>query len=88
MLLTGYSSAAGTVGAGDTVLVAINKLNGNQVLSKATADAALPSASFTDAAVTAKVLTGLASGAATTILNTDTILAALAKLQAQIDALA
>jgi hypothetical protein len=37
--------------------------------------------------VTAKVLTGLVAGAATTILETDTILAALAKLQAQIDAL-
>ncbi len=86
-LLTGYSSSAGTVAAGDTILVGINKLNGNQVLSKATADAALPSASFTDAAVTGKVLTGLAAGADSTILSTDTVLEALAKLQAQIDAL-
>lgn len=86
-LLTGYSSSAGTVAASDTILVGVNKLNGNQVLSKATADAALPSASFTSAAVTAKVLTGLASGANSTILSTDTILVALAKLQAQINAL-
>ncbi len=86
-LITGYSSSAGSVAGTDTILVALNKLNGNQVLSKATADAALPSASFTDAAVTSKLLTGLAGGANSTILSTDTILQALAKLQAQIDAL-
>ncbi len=86
MLLTGYASSAGSVAAGDTLLVGINKLNGNQVLSKATADAALPSASFTAAAVTSKLLTGLASGANSVILATDTILEALAKLQAQISA--
>ncbi len=86
-LLTGYVSGAGTVADTDNVFEAVQKLNGNQVLSKATADAALPSASFTSAAVTAKVLTGLASGANSTILSTDTILVALAKLQAQIDAL-
>ncbi len=86
-VLTGYVSGAGTVADTDSILEAIEKLNGNQVLSKATADAALPSASFTSAAVTAKVLTGLASGTATPIAATDTILAALANLQAQIDAL-
>lgn len=31
-VLTGYSSLAGTVGATDTILVGVNKLNGNQVL--------------------------------------------------------
>lgn len=71
MLLTGFSSGAGTVAAGDTVLQAVNKLSGN----------------LQNKAVTANVLTGLASGAATTILSTDTILEALAKLQAQISAL-
>lgn len=55
--------------------------------AQATADAALPSASFTDAAVSAKLLTGLAAGADTPISATDSILVALANLQAQIDAL-
>ncbi len=86
-LITGFVSGAGTVGAGDTILAALDKLDGNAAAIKVTADAALPSASFTDAAVTAKVLTGLAGGANSTILSTDTILEALAKLQAQIDAL-
>ncbi len=78
-LLTNYSSAAGTVGASDTILQAINKLNGNQVLSKATADAALPSASFTSAAVTSKLITGYSSGAGP-VAATDTILEAIDKL--------
>ncbi len=85
--ITGYVSGAGAVSATDTILQAIDKLNGNAVLIKATADAALPSASFTSAAVTAKVLTGLGAGTNTAILSTDTILEALAKLQAQITAL-
>ncbi len=86
-VLTGYVSGAGTVSSTDTVLQAINKINGNVVATTSVASAALPSASFTDAAVTAKVLTGLGAGSATTILSTDTILEALAKLQAQISAL-
>lgn len=78
-VLTGYSSSAGTVAASDTILVGFNKLNGNQVLSKATADAALPSASFTAAAVTGKAITGYVSGAGT-ISAADTILTAINKL--------
>lgn len=78
-VITGYVSGAGSVSAADTILTAINKLNGNTA-------ACLTTANFTSAAVTAKVLTGLASGANSTILSTDTILVALAKLQAQIDA--
>jgi iron complex outermembrane receptor protein len=64
-----------------------NKLDGNQIVSAAVAAAALPSASFTDAAVTGKVPTGLAAGANTPISASDSILVALANLQAQIDAL-
>lgn len=86
-VLTGYTSGAGTVSATDNLLQAIQKLNGNAVAIKTTADAALPSASFTSAAVTAKVLTGLGAGSNTAIASTDTILEALAKLQAQIAAL-
>ncbi len=69
--LTGFVSGAGTVGAADTILQGVDKLAGN----------------LQNRAVTANLLTGLAAGAATTILSTDTILQALAKLQAQIDAL-
>lgn len=78
-VLTAYSSGAGTVSASDTILQAFQKLNGNQVLSKATADAALPSASFTAAAVTGKLITGYVSGAGT-VAATDTILEAIQKL--------
>ncbi len=71
MLLTGFTSGAGTVSATDTVLQAIQKLSGNtQNLS-----------------VTANLLTGLAAGANTPIAAGQTILVALANLQAQIDAL-
>lgn len=42
ILLTGYSSGAGTVGTGDTILQAFNKLNGNQLLN-----APIDSPSFT-----------------------------------------
>lgn len=86
-LLTGYVSGSGTVAASDSILQAVNKLNGNSDSISTVANAALPSASFTDAAVTAKILTGLAAGANTPIAATDTILVALANLQAQIDAL-
>ena len=86
-LLTGYVSGAGTVAGTDTVLQGIQKLNGNAVAIKVTADAALPSASFTAAAVTGKLLTGLAAGSNTPITATDSILVALANLQAQISAL-
>lgn len=70
-VLTGFVSGAGVVAAADTILVGVNKLAGN----------------MQNRAVTANLLTGLAAGAATTILAADTILVALAKLQAQIDAL-
>ncbi len=86
-VLAGYVSGAGTLASTDTVLQGFNKLNGNAAAIKGTADAALPSASFTDAAVSAKLLTGLAAGANTPISATDSILVALANLQAQIDAL-
>lgn len=41
-LLTGYSSGAGTVAATDSILQAVNKLNGNAAAIKVTADAAAP----------------------------------------------
>lgn len=85
--LTGYVSGAGSVSASDTILQGFNKLNGNAAAISTVANAALPSASFTSAAVTGKVLTGLAAGSATPILSTDTILVALANLQAQISAI-
>lgn len=70
--LTGFSASAGTVGAADTILQGFNKLAGNTQ----------------NRAVTANLLTGLAAGANTPIVAGDTLLVALANLQAQIDALA
>jgi hypothetical protein len=84
-LLTGYSSSAGLVAAGDTLLVGINKLNGNSVNIKATADAALPAANFTDSAVTSKLITGFSTTTGA-LLGTDTILQAINKLDGNIGA--
>lgn len=82
-LLTGYSSSAGTVAATDTILQGINKLNGNAVNIKSTADAALPASSFTDSAVTGKLITGFSSGSGT-VADTDTILQAINKLDGNV----
>ncbi len=84
-VIVGYVSGAGSISAADTILQAINKLNGNQVLSKATADAALPSASFTAAAVTGKALTGFSAGAGT-LSASDTILEGFNKLAGNVAA--
>lgn len=70
-VLTGFTAAPGTVAAADTVLEGFEKLTGNTQN--------LP--------VVDNVLTGLAAGSNTPIAETDTILEALANLQAQIDAL-
>ncbi len=85
-LITGYISGAGTVAATDTILEAINKLNGNTGAVSTVANAALPSASFTDSAVTSKLITGYTSGAGT-VAATDTLLQAVQKLNGN-DALA
>jgi hypothetical protein len=71
-LISGFVSGSGSVAAADTILGAINKLDGNIALR-------LPSGSFTDTAVTGKVLTGY-SPAAGTVAATDTILGAINKL--------
>ena len=78
-VLTGYSSGAGTVAATDTVLQAINKLNGNTALK-------LDSSAFTDTAVTGKLLTGFSAGAGT-VADTDSILQAFNKIVGNINAL-
>ena len=57
MLLTGFSAGAGTVSATDSVGSAIEKLAGNSQ----------------NRAVTANLLTGLAAGTNSTILDTDTV---------------
>jgi trimeric autotransporter adhesin len=79
-VLTGWTSGAGTVAQTDSILQAFQKIDGN-VGTK------LSSNGFSDSAVTAKLLTGLAAGTNTPIAATDSILVALANLQAQIDAL-
>ncbi|MBO9586635.1 MAG: tail fiber domain-containing protein [Flavobacterium sp.] len=65
-VLTGYSSSAGTISATDTVLTAINKLNGNGDLK-----APLASPTFTGT-VTAPIFSGALTGnaATATILQT------------------
>ncbi len=78
-LLTGFSSTTGTVAATDTILQGIDKIVGNLAATTSTANAALPSASFTDTAVTSKLLTGYSSGAGT-VASTDTILQGINKL--------
>lgn len=82
-LLTGYVSGAGVVAGSDTILQGFNKLNGNDAAISAVANAALPSASFTSAAVTAKLLTGFVSGAGT-VTSADSILTAFNKLNGNI----
>jgi hypothetical protein len=56
-VLTGFSSLAGTVGATDTILVGVNKLNGNEVLDAA-AIAVLKNGTPTLTAQTPRTTTG------------------------------
>jgi hypothetical protein len=78
-VLTGFTAVAGAITAADSVLSGIEKADGNAAAAQATANAALPSASFTDAAVTGKLITGFVSGSGT-VAATDTILQAINKL--------
>jgi hypothetical protein len=82
-LITGFVSGAGVVAAGDTILQALNKIDGNEIAGHALATAALPSASFTDAAVTGKLITGFVSGAGV-VAAADTILQAINKLDGNV----
>jgi hypothetical protein len=84
-LLTGFVAGVGTsaVLATDSILAAFQKLQGSVADAKSVADAALPSASFTDAAVTGKLLTGFTSGAGV-VAATDTILDAIEKLDGNV----
>lgn len=69
--LAGFSAGAGTLSSADTVLQAFDKLAGNTQ----------------NKTVLANVLTGLPAGTAQVITAADTVLSALANLQAQISAL-
>lgn len=77
-LITGFASGAGAVAGTDTILQAINKLDGN-------VGAKLDTASFTDAAVTGKLITGFTSGAGVVAAG-DTILQAINKLDGNVAA--
>lgn len=77
-LITGFVSGSGAVLAADTILQAINKLDGNIGLK-------LDTSAFTDVAVTSKLLTGFVSGAGT-VADTDTILQAINKLDGNVAA--
>jgi hypothetical protein len=107
-LLTGYVSGAGTISATDTVLQAIQKLNGNDQLREnaitagttaqywrgdktfqtlnTTAVAEGTNLYFTNARVLSSVLTGYTAGSNTALAATDTLLAAMGKIQGQITA--
>lgn len=82
-LLVGFSSTTGALLATDTLIVGIDKLNGNLAATVSVANAALPASSFTDSAVTSKLITGYVSGAGTVGAG-DTILQAIDKLNGNI----
>jgi len=83
--LTGYTIAvaADDVDAADSVNEAVGKLE----YRLATLETSETGEVDTAAEVRAVVLTGLSLATATAVVDTDTILVALGKLQAQIDAL-
>jgi hypothetical protein len=82
-VLTGWTQGAGTIAAGDSILAGLQKADGNAAAAQGTANAALPSASFTDAAVTGKIITGYSSSAGV-VADTDSILVAINKLNGNI----
>jgi len=84
--LTGYTSGAGTITSSDTVLSAIQKLNGNTAALSTTNVSEGTNLYFTTARVLATALTGFAVGSNATIAATDTVLGAFGKTQAQINA--
>lgn len=86
-VLTGYTSGAGTVSATDTILQAIQKLNGNDATNaNLTGDVTSVgnATTLTNAPVIAKVLTGYSAGAGT-VAATDSILQAFQKLGGLVD---
>lgn len=81
-VLTGYTSGAGTVSASDSILSAIQKLNGNDATNaNLTGDVTSVgnATTLTNAPVIAKVLTGYTSGAGV-VSSADSILSAIQKL--------
>lgn len=81
-VLTGYTSGAGTVSASDSIISAIQKLNGNDATNaNLTGDVTSVgnATTLTNAPVIAKVLTGYTSGAGT-VSSADSILSAIQKL--------
>lgn len=85
-VLTGYTSGAGTVSASDSILSAIQKLNGNDA-TNANLTGEVTSVgnatTLTNAPVIAKVLTGFASGAGT-VSAADSILSAFQKIDGNV----
>ena len=80
-VLTGYTSGAGTVSATDTILAAIQKLNGNDATNANLTGEATSvgnATTLTNSAVIAKVLTGYTAGAGT-VTASDSILSAIQK---------
>ena len=86
-VLTGYTKGAGTVAATDSILAAIQKLDANnETNANLTGEVTSTgnATTVTNAAVIAKLLTGYTKGAGT-VAATDSILAALQKLDANAD---
>jgi hypothetical protein len=83
--LTGYTSGAGTVAATDSILQAIQKLNGNVAALTTTNVAEGTNLYHTDARTRNAVLTGYASGTGA-ISATDTVLTAIQKLNGNLAA--
>jgi len=73
VLPAGYLKSAGVVAIGDSLEVALEKLDGNVGATELVANAALPIASFTSPAVTGKLLTGL-TPAVGTVAAGDSVL--------------
>jgi hypothetical protein len=85
-LLTGFSSSAGALAAGDSLITGINKLDGNVAGTVIVANAALPAADFTSANVTAKVLGAGYSALAGVVTIGDTLEVAFEKLDGNVAA--
>jgi hypothetical protein len=84
--LTGYVSGAGTISSSDTIISAIQKLNGNIGALTTSGVAEGSRLYYTNARAIASTLTGYTSGAGS-ITSSDTIIGAIQKLNGNIAAL-
>jgi hypothetical protein len=81
-----YAALAGVVAIGDTLEVALEKIDGNVAATTIVANAALPAADFTSANVTAKVLGAGYAALAGVVTIGDTLEVAVEKLDGNVAA--